>query len=204
MVVESLPNDLQDLKKIALDLVARLSARSSVPAKLSAIPLIPGTVRSIIDKAVSQKNAIEIVYHSFYSDTITTRSVVPIELRSENGFEYLWGVCQSASALRSFRLDRIQSAVLTTVEKMPQTTSEENQEINYTISAHSREREVMERFGLEPDALAETIESTSFSREWIRRSVMASAGSAELITPAEIRSDVQRMAQSMLDRYSSR
>ena len=204
LVIESLPNDRQDLKKIALDLVARLSARSSIPAKLTAIPLIPGTVRSIIEKAVSQKNAIEIVYHSFYSDTIKTRSVVPIELRVENGSEYLWGVCQSASALRSFRLDRIQSAVLTTVKKIPQTALEENQEISYTISAHSRKREVMERFGLDPDALADTIESTSFSREWIRRSVMASAGSAELITPADIRSDLQRMAQSMLDRYSSR
>ncbi|MEY4283276.1 MAG: hypothetical protein RL467_832 [Actinomycetota bacterium] len=204
LVIESLPNDRQDLKKIALDLVARLSARSSIPAKLTAIPLIPGTVRSIIEKAVSQKNAIEIVYHSFYSDTIKTRSVVPIELRVENGSEYLWGVCQSASALRSFRLDRIQSAVLTTVKKIPQTALEENQEISYTISALSREREVMERFGLDPDALADTIESTSFSREWIRRSVMASAGSAELITPADIRSDLQRMAQSMLDRYSSR
>ena len=204
LVIESLPNDRQDLKKIALDLVARLSARSSIPAKLTAIPLVPGTVRSIIEKAVSQKNAVEIVYHSFYSDTITTRLVIPIELRIENGSEYLWGVCQNASALRSFRLDRIQSAVLTTVKKIPQTALEENQEISYTISAHSREREVMERFGLDPDALADTIESTSFSREWIRRSVMASAGSAELITPADIRSDLQRMAQSMLDRYSSR
>ena len=37
LVIESLPNDREDLKEIALDLVARLSARSSVPAKLSAI-----------------------------------------------------------------------------------------------------------------------------------------------------------------------
>ena len=45
LVIESLPNDRQDLKKIALDLVARLSARSSIPAKLTAIPLVPGTIR---------------------------------------------------------------------------------------------------------------------------------------------------------------
>lgn len=203
LVIQSLPYDREDLKGIALDLIERLSLRSSVPAKLSAIPVMPGSVRSIIEKAVNQKNAVEIVYHSFYSDTITTRCVSPIELRIENGFEYLWGICQNARSLRSFRLDRIQSAVLTTIEKIPTPALEDKRRIEYTISTHSRNREVMERFGLEPDSLSGAIETTSFSHEWIRRSVLASAGSVELISPADIRSDLQRAAQSILKRYSS-
>jgi len=203
LVIQSLPNDRKDLKTIALDLVERLSARSSLPAKLSAIPVIPGSIRSIIEKAVRDKNGVEIVYHSSYSDTITRRTVLPIELRMENGSEYLWGVCQSASALRSFRVDRIQSVAVTAVEKIPTGVSQDNRKIEYTIFAHSREREVMERFALEPDALGAVIETSSFSREWIRRSILASSGSVELLAPSEIRSDIQGAAQSLLDRYAS-
>jgi proteasome accessory factor C len=203
LVIESLPDDRQDLKTIALDLVARLSARSSLPAKLSAIPVIPGSIRSIIEKAVRDKSGVEIVYHSSYSDTITRRTVLPIELRMENGSEYLWGVCQKASALRIFRVDRIQSVAVTTVEKIPTGAVQDNHKIEYTILAHSREREVMERFALKPDALGGAIETSSFSREWIRRSILASSGSVELVAPSEIRSDIHGAAQSLLDHYAS-
>jgi proteasome accessory factor C len=203
LVIESLPDDRQDLKTIALDLVARLSARSSLPAKLSAIPVIPGSIRSIIEKAVRDKSGVEIVYHSSYSDTITRRTVLPIELRMENGSEYLWGVCQKASALRSFRVDRIQSVAVTTVEKIPTGAVQDNHKIEYTILAHSREREVMERFALKPDALGGAIETSSFSREWIRRSILASSGSVELVAPSDIRSDIHGAAQSLLDHYAS-
>ena len=203
LVIQSLPDDRKDLKTIALDLVARLSARSSLPAKLSAIPVIPGSIRSIIEKAVQDKSGVEIVYHSLYSDTITRRTVLPIELRMENDSEYLWGVCQNASALRSFRVDRIQSVELTAVEKIPSGVSQDNHKIEYTILAHSREREVMERFALKPDALGGAIETSSFSREWIRRSILASSGSVELVAPSEIRSDIHGAAQSLLDHYAS-
>ena len=202
LVIQSLPDDRQDLKTIALDLVARLSARSSLPAKLSAIPVIPGSIRSIIEKAVQDKSGVEIVYHSLYSDTITRRTVLPIELRMENDSEYLWGVCQNASALRSFRVDRIQSVELTAVEKIPSGVSQDNHKIEYKILAHSREREVMERFALKPDALGGAIETSSFSREWIRRSILASSGSVELVAPSEIRSDIHGAAQSLLDHYA--
>ncbi len=203
LVIESLPDDRKDLKEIALDLIARLSARSSIPAKLSAIPVIPGSLRATIESALLTKSALEIVYHSSYSDTVSSRVVTPIELRDDSGFEYLWGVCQSASAFRSFRVDRIQSVALTTVEKIATGASQDNHKINYTIFAHSREREVMERFALEPDALGAAIETSSYSREWIRRSILASSGGAELVAPADIRSEIQRAAQSLLDRYTS-
>ena len=203
LVIESLPDDRKDLKEIALDLVARLSARSSVPAKLSAIPLVPGSVRSTIQSALRTKSALEIVYHSSYSDIVSTRVVTPIELRDDNGFEYLWAACQSARALRSFRVDRIQSVALTTVEKIPTGSLQDSRKIEYTILAHSREREVMERFALEPDALGAEIETSSYSREWIRRSILASSGSVELVAPGDIRSEIQRAAQSILARYTS-
>ena len=61
----------------------------------------------------------------------------------------------------------------------------------------------MERFALKPDALGGAIETSSFSREWIRRSILASSGSVELVAPSEIRSDIHGAAQSLLDHYAS-
>ena len=206
VVIASLPSEREDLKMIALELVDRLSIRSAIPSKLSAVPATAGSVRAVIESSFRKKAAIEILYHSSYSDNISRRVVNPIELREENGFEYLWGVCQSARALRSFRLDRIQEAVPKSrdSEPMPLNTSDQSQGISYIIHAHSRPREVIERFAINKEDIAADAQAVSYSKEWIRRSVLASAGSVEVVEPASIRSDILNSAQSILDRYQRR
>jgi len=203
VVIASLPNDRSDLKLIALDLVARLSTRSSIPSKMSAVPAAPGSVRAIIERSLLEKEAVEILYHSSYSDEISRRVVTPIELREENGFEYLWGVCQSAHGLRSFRLDRIQEAApkSNSSQPIPAITGSQSHGISYTIHAHSRPREVIERFAINKEEFTENARVVSYSREWIKRSVLASAGSVEVVEPANIRAEILRSAQSLLERY---
>lgn len=205
LVIESLPNDREDLKGIALDLVARLSARSSVPAKLSAVPVVPGSVRATIQSALRTKSALKIVYHSSYSDLVSTRVVTPIELRDDNGFEYLWAACQSARAFRSFRLDRMQSAILKTSTAATgiSTTLDENFEIDYTLRIHSRPREAMERFRFDSANLEADVEISSFSAEWIRRSVLASSGSVEILQPQAIRTAIGKAARLILEGYEA-
>jgi len=203
IVIASLPNDRSDLKLIALDLVARLSTRSSIPSKMSAVPAAPGSVRAIIEKSLLEKEAVEILYHSSYSDEISRRVVTPIELREENGFEYLWGVCQSAHGLRSFRLDRIQEAApkSNSSQPIPAISGSQSHGISYTIHAHSRPREVIERFAINKEEFTENARVVSFSHEWIKRSVLASAGSVEVVEPDNIRAEILRSAQSLLERY---
>lgn len=205
VVIASLPSDRSDLKSIALDLVTRLSTRSSIPSKMSAAPATPGSVRAIIERSLSDKESVEILYHSSYSDEISRRVVTPIELREENGFEYLWGVCQSAHALRSFRLDRIQEAAPKSniAEAFPAFTNDQSLGISYTIHAHSRPREVIERFAINKEEFAQNARVVSFSHEWIKRSVLASAGSAEVVEPASIRLEIRSSAQLILDRYET-
>ena len=203
IVIASLPNDRSDLKLIALDLVARLSTRSSIPSKMSAVPAAPGSVRAIIERSLLEKEAVEILYHSSYSDEISRRVVTPIELREENGFEYLWGVCQSAHGLRSFRLDRIQEAApkSNSSQPIPAISGSQSHGISYTIHAHSRPREVIERFAINKEEFTENARVVSFSHEWIKRSVLASAGSVEVVEPDNIRAEILRSAQSLLERY---
>ena len=160
-------------------------------------------MRAVIEDALRKKSAVEICYHSSYSDNISTRIVVPIELRQENGYEYLWGVCQSARALRSFRLDRIQSLSLSQTTHLPPIplNSHEASETSYTLRTHSRARQVMERFSLDKEGLEHDVHVTSFSKEWIRRSVLASSASVEVVEPASIRAEICVFAQSILDIY---
>lgn len=206
VVIASLPSDRNDLKSVAVDLVKRLSNRSSIPAKMSAVPATPGSVRAIIESSLVEQGAVEILYHSSYSDEISRRIVIPVELREENGFEYLWGVCQSAHALRSFRLDRIQEAApnARSIDPTPLISDDQNHGISYTIHAHSRPRQVIERFAIHKEDFTANVQVVSFSREWIRRSVLASAGSVEVVEPANIRGQILSSAQSILDRYLRR
>jgi proteasome accessory factor C len=203
VVIASLPSDREDLRLIALDLVERLSHRNSIPSKMSALPATPGSVRAIIENSLLEKESVEILYHSSYSDEVSRRIVIPIEIRQENGFEYLWAVCQSAHALRSFRLDRIQEAAPKSreIDALPLISGDQGDGISYTLHAHSRPRQVIERFAINKEDFTAHVQVHSFSTEWIRRSVLASAGSVEVIEPASIRAEILRSAQSVLYRY---
>ena len=203
LVMDSLPPDRIDLKELSLALIAKLSDRSNLPAKLTATSCVPGTLRSLIESAISKKQVVEIVYHSSYSDLITTRIVHPIELNSESGVEYLRAICNRARALRTFRLDRVQSARISEEANTPLVGGGGADEgrISYTIRAHSRLREVMERFSLTEVSLAKDVEISSFSTEWISRSVLASSGSVELTDPSEIRQGIAQSANRILNRY---
>jgi proteasome accessory factor C len=206
VVIASLPDERKDLKLIARELVDRLSTRISIPSKMSAIPAAPGSVRAIIESSLLEKGGVEILYHSAYSDELSRRLVIPIELYEENGFEYLRGICQTAHALRSFRVDRIQEASPRSIgsEPIQEIASDQSKVITYTVRAHSRPREVIERFAINREELTESAQVVSFSNEWIRRSVLASGGSVEVVEPASIRAEILGSAQSILNRYQTR
>jgi proteasome accessory factor C len=202
LVIQSLPSERGDLKERAKDLVNKLSSKSEIKAKLTANPSTAGSVRALIENALSKDGWVEITYHSSYSDTVSTRLVHPLELRDEDGHVYLWAICQSASSLRVFRLDRIQAiSPSAPPETSPHSIDKEAKKTAYTIKIHSRPRAAMERFSLDPDSVSGESEILSFSSEWVRRSVMASSGSVEVLGPSQLRSEIHLSAQVILDRY---
>jgi proteasome accessory factor C len=60
---------------------------------------------------------------------------------------------------------------------------------------------VAERFAIADMPVGESIELSSYSRQWIERSVMASGGAVVLDSPLAIRDEVAKKAQLMLNRY---
>ena len=203
LVIESLPQDRQDLKRLALALVKRLSLRTNVRAKLAAIPAVAGSTIAVIESALSKKQYLGMTYHSLYSDTISKRVVLPLELRSEGGVEYLFGICQSASSTRMFRLDRIQALELVSipVEPVLEIQIDDTIKTSYRIRVHSRPRDAAERFALDSASVLTDPEISSFSNEWVRRSVLASSGTIELLDPPNLRREVATAAKSILTIY---
>ena len=204
LVIQSLPPDRSDLRDLATALVEKLSVRISITAKLTAVPSAAGSVRALIENALTKDGWVEITYHSSYSDTVSTRLIHPLELRIEGGYEYLWAICHSARNLRVFRLDRIQKLAPGSAPEAPLYAVENQaQKTAYVIRVLTRPRAAMERFSLNRDGLSEKNEIFSFSSEWVRRSIMASSGSVAVLEPSELRNEIALSAQAILDRYKS-
>jgi proteasome accessory factor C len=62
-------------------------------------------------------------------------------------------------------------------------------------------RDIAERFAIANLTTGSTFELSSYSRQWIERSVMASGGAIRLSSPSDIRAEIARKAQLVLDRY---
>jgi hypothetical protein len=79
-------------------------------------PPLPGVdhaaVQAAVERALEEDRAIEIVYHTAGRGERTTRTVEPLRLENRGGALYLVAYCRLRQSERVFRLDRIQSIVI--------------------------------------------------------------------------------------------
>lgn len=201
LVASSIPVDRPDLLSSVESVRERLTKLLGVPIKLSAVAAASGAVSTTISQAVQANTGLEIRYHSLYKDQISQRSVMPIDLYETNGHEYMRAYCFTANDYREFRVDRIESATTATVPEHISAQGVNQEKITFEITAKSQSRDVAERFAITDMALETAIELSSYSRQWIERSVLASGAAVTLNSPLEIRADLAKKAQLMLNRY---
>ena len=201
LVASSIPEDRPDLLTSVESLRERLTKLLGVPIKLSAVAAASGAVSTTISQAVQANTGLEIRYHSLYKDQISQRSVMPIDLYETNGHQYMRAYCFTANDYREFRVDRIESATTAAVPAQISAQDVNQEKITFEITAKSHSRDVAERFAIIDMALETAIELSSYSRQWIERSVLASGAAVTLNSPLEIRADLAKKAQLMLNRY---
>jgi proteasome accessory factor C len=201
LVASSIPEDRKDLQTSVESLRTRLTKMLGVPVKLSVVAAASGTVSTTISQAVQANSGLEIRYHSLYKDQISERSIMPVDLYESNGHQYVHAYCFTANDYREFRVDRIESATAAAVPAHVSAQGVNQEKITFQITAKSYSRDVAERFAITDMALATAIELSSYSRQWIERSVMASGAAVILNTPLEIRAELAKKAQLMLNRY---
>ncbi len=201
LVASSIPEDRSDLLTCVESVRERLTKLLGVPVKLSAVAAASGAVSTTISQAVQANTGLEIRYHSLYKDQISKRSVMPIDLYEMNGHQYMRAYCFTANDYREFRVDRIESAMTAAVPAHISAQGVNQEKITFEITAKSQSRDVAERFAITEMALETAIELSSYSRQWIERSVLASGAAVTLNSPLEIRADLAKKAQLMLNRY---
>jgi proteasome accessory factor C len=103
--------------------------------------------------------------------------------------------------MRDFRVDRILESELGDQPLHHVRSSTTPQKIDFTLSLTKPSRDVVERFAMTYSDLAKVQRLSSFSQQWIERSVMASGEGVELVEPLNLRAAIAAKAQLILDRY---
>lgn len=201
LIISYLPPDRKDLSEGAESLRQRLSKILGVPVKLAVVTQISGAVSTAISQAIETNGGLRIRYHSMYKDLITERIVVPVNLYESNDHQYVRAYCFSANDYREFRVDRIDQAIPTEVSAELQVKPINTEKIDFSIRVMGLSRDANERFAIMDSTLGACLDLSSFSQQWIERSVMASGEAVQLTVPVEIRGAIAEKARLMLNRY---
>ncbi len=197
----AISSERDDLIGAIESLSKRITELVNLPLALTASSDLSHEVSTSVKEAISQRSGLKITYHSLYKDEISTRVVLPLEVLENDGYLYLHAYCSTAKDFRNFRIDRIQSAENAEVEKPSTATPEDPEKIRFELKVVRPTRDVAERFAESHLDAGTVFKGSSFSQQWISRSVFASGGAVELLAPADIRNDIARRAETILNRY---
>jgi len=201
LIASSLPSDRQDLLTAAESLRKRLTDILGLPVKLSVVGSTSGAVATAIAQAIETNSGLKIRYHSLYKDQVTERTVVPLNLYESDNHQYMHAFCSTAKDYREFRVDRIDQATPADISPEFPAKIDSTEKLSFSIEIMGSSRDVTERFAIEHSTTGSSIELSSYSRQWIERSVMASGGAVLLSAPQELRAEIAKKAQLMLNRY---
>ena len=190
-----------DLIEAIVSLSKRIARLVNLPSALSASSDISHEIATSIKEAIAHRSGLQISYHSLYKDEISVRVVLPLEMLESQGFLYLQAYCFTALDFRHFRIDRIQSATSAEIEKPSTMQPVYPEKIGFAVKVVRPTRDVAERFQESNLDAGTVFEGSSFSQHWIARSVLASGGAIELLSPAGIRSELAKRAKVILSLY---
>ncbi len=97
-------------------LLAKLArGAATAPAEVVVAPPALDEVRTVISEALGRQVAISFSYHALDAGRTTTRTVDPVRVLNTDAEWYLQGWCHLRQAMRTFHLDRMRDAALTTI-----------------------------------------------------------------------------------------
>jgi len=209
-----LPLDRVDLISKVDELQALLEPL--ITAKVQGESPVTASHERLINEAISERFNLTFTYDSLSSGDLSERIVTPIDTYSQSSHLYLRAFCHTASAGRTFRVDRMTSLAKAKPEKVNQSGSaitdfkgavgSENQSI-VVIAIHGNFRSNREALGTAIVAGESTVKVRALSSSWLLRTVIAAGGFMEILhdeghSKPGIRAGVKAAAQKALDLYS--
>ena len=173
----------------------------------------PNNVLSTVEDAIKRGQDLDIEYISAKSNTRNHRRISPAEVFVENGEGYLRAWCFNSGAERTFRLDRMMVAAISTKHPTDVIHAGTNSgrsrpdSIHVTLALRGNGREFAERHQsisqVESVHAEETLVSVEIAdKNWLLRSLLGYGVSARIIEPAELAADLRDMARETLELYS--
>ena len=204
----------QDLLEEVAALQALLAPHISVAA--IADSSASSATESVIDKAISQRAVIEISYSSTSDDAISHRTVSPIDVYAEGPHRYLRAFCHNAQSGRTFRVDRITAIRVTdneirvnenrdlnsTNSQMDSQMDSSNEGVTLQVKLHRDIRRNREALGAAILAGESTVKVKALNAGWLLRTVMAGAGSCEVLANDPMRQRIKGEAEKALALYA--
>jgi proteasome accessory factor C len=181
------------------------------------------SVIDVLNDAIQGNLGVRIVYGSATRDEVTEREIEPLRIASDDGRTYVEAMCRRAGARRTFRLDRILSAALTTSATADMNSAEEGAQHDLTsgaplvpsesvkplsavIAIDSGARWVLDILSVtDVDDSAESMLTGTvhfYDPEWLVRMMLSLGGVAEVLAPAELRKSVADAANRALAAYA--
>lgn len=163
------------------------------------------SVYRVVAAGLAERRELKMLYYSASRAERTERVVHPYALGNDRGYWYLSAFCTSAQAVRTFRLDRVLSVETTgaTFEApehvSPPTPAFEGTGLPVAEVLFAASEDVSERdwpgASFEERDDGSVLARVPFSTpEWVARRVAARLGGAEVLSPAEARAAVERIA----------
>ena len=200
LIEKNLPEDRTDI--VAEIAALRLTLGETTSRILDATPAEGSQVIETIKSAMVEQKKVRISYFSPTDDEITDRDITPLNLSSDDGRNFITAFCDSAIALRTFRVDRIQSALLLdsrAATGAPSSSEEDLMTTTLKISRNPRRsREMLGRFVSGDGA---EVSVSTYNSEWLSRTVISAAGAIEVTSSTQIRAHIADLATRALEEY---
>jgi predicted DNA-binding transcriptional regulator YafY len=169
---------------------------------LDATPAHDGQIIATIKTALNEQRKIHISYFSPTEDEISERDITPLNLSVSDGRDFLTAFCDSAQGERTFRVDRIQSAVVLDIRATASEPSSVDQQLLTTTVKISRNvRRSREALGKFLSGEGPEVSVSSYNPEWLSRTVISAAGAMEISSSPELRSHIRDLASKTLNEY---
>jgi len=210
--LDILGNSLDAERKDLLEAISQLISKikNIVGNVATAMPIVDSSHRAAIGQAIKSRKDLLINYHSTIRDTVTERTITPLEISLDHGFEVLHAYCQSAAGFRTFRLDNMKSVTISTLSvSLPKMAdlSEFESGFEWDLLISSRFRTSSERFRAmyqaRESAQTERITVSSFSQDWLLRNAVSTLASVEVLTPVSARTLIAEKCRQSLELYET-
>ncbi|ADQ14925.1 helix-turn-helix transcriptional regulator [Halanaerobium hydrogeniformans] len=175
----------------------------------------------LLKKAMNEEKKIIIDYYSMSSDRTTQRKLDPYNLFFNNGAPYLYAFCHLRDEKRMFRIDRIKKLQLTEEKfELPDNFSLSDELQNsWGVEQGKKEMEVKIKFSgktarfvpeyrwndqqeieeISENEIIFNVKTTS--REEIKKWVLGYGSEAEVLSPQDLRAEIQQEIEKMLENY---